>query len=111
MCADSLFNAFTRSFEVRSETDMSMAEYLDLQLAEADMAGIGSAPCRTMAAEDIRDLQSRARHARRALGRRLVCLGAQRREVIQRAYDLADGIGGDAGIERRGLEFGVPKQS
>ena len=32
---------------------------------EADMAGIGSAPCRAMAAEDIRDLQSRARHARR----------------------------------------------
>ena len=29
MCADSLFNAFARSFEVRSETDMSMAEYLE----------------------------------------------------------------------------------
>ncbi len=26
MYADSLFNAFARSFEVRSETDMSMAE-------------------------------------------------------------------------------------
>ena len=30
------------------------------------MAGIGVAPCRTMAAEDIRDLQSWARHERRA---------------------------------------------
>jgi serine protein kinase len=29
MYADSLFNAFARSFEVRSETDMSMAEYLN----------------------------------------------------------------------------------
>jgi serine protein kinase len=29
MYADSLFNAFARSFEVRSETDMSMAEYLE----------------------------------------------------------------------------------
>ncbi len=28
-----------------------------LELAEADMAGIGLAPCRSMAAEDIRDLQ------------------------------------------------------
>jgi len=31
--------------------------------------------------------------------------------VIQRAHDLADGIGGDAGIERRGLELGVPKRA
>jgi hypothetical protein len=30
-----------------------------LELAEADMAGIGLAPCRSMAAEDIRDLQRR----------------------------------------------------
>jgi predicted Ser/Thr protein kinase len=28
MYNDSLFNAFARSFEARSETDMSMAEYL-----------------------------------------------------------------------------------
>ena len=36
-----------------------------LELAEADMAGVSSAPCRSMAAEDIRDLQNRARHAPR----------------------------------------------
>jgi hypothetical protein len=35
-----------------------------LQLVEADMAGMGFAPCRTTVAEDIRNLQSRARHAR-----------------------------------------------
>ena len=29
MYNDSLFNAFARSFEARSETDMSMAEYLE----------------------------------------------------------------------------------
>ena len=29
------------------------------------MAGVGSAPCRATVAEDIRNLQSRARHARR----------------------------------------------
>src|ERR1700731_672469 len=38
-----------------------------LELAKADMAGIGSAPCRSMIAEDIRELQCRTRHARRAL--------------------------------------------
>jgi hypothetical protein len=36
-----------------------------LQLFEADMAGMGLTPCCAMAAEDIRNLQSRARHARR----------------------------------------------
>jgi len=32
-----------------------------LQLLKAHMAGVGSAPCRAMVAEDIRNLQSRAR--------------------------------------------------
>jgi len=36
------------------------------------MAGIGFTPCRSMTAEDIRDLQCRAQQARRALGGRLV---------------------------------------
>ena len=40
-----------------------------LQLVEADMAGIGSAPCRSTVAEDIRDLQSRARHKRLSVSR------------------------------------------
>ena len=29
----------------------------DLQLVEADMAGVGLTPCRSVVAEDIRDLQ------------------------------------------------------
>src|SRR6202163_3196044 len=33
-----------------------------LQLAEADMAGIGPAPCRAVAAEDVRNLQRWTRH-------------------------------------------------
>jgi hypothetical protein len=43
-----------------------------LELLEADMAGIGLTPCRSMVAEGIRDLQSWARHACRVLSRRLV---------------------------------------
>src|SRR6516225_6462910 len=41
------------------------------QLVEADMAGIGSAPCGAMAAENIRDLQDRARHVPRQPGGRI----------------------------------------
>src|SRR5438132_547620 len=32
------------------------------------------------------------------------------RDVLQRAHDLADRLGGDAGIERRGVEPGVTEQ-
>ena len=46
-----------------------------LELLEADMAGIGSAPCRSMVAENIRDLQCWAGHGRGLLCRRRVLLG------------------------------------
>src|SRR5262244_3486374 len=74
-----------------------------LELAEADMAGVGLAPRRSMAAEDIRNLQPLTRQRRRASGWRLdldrvvslllgrvfgvVRLGPQRREAIERAHD------------------------
>ena len=35
----------------------------DLQLAEADVAGVASAPRRAMSAKDVGDLQARPRHA------------------------------------------------
>jgi hypothetical protein len=37
----------------------------DLQLAKAQVAGVGLAPRRSVVAKDIRDLQSRANHVRR----------------------------------------------
>jgi hypothetical protein len=82
-----------------------------LELAEAHMACIGLPPCRSMAAEDIRDLQSRARHGRRASGGRLNPLLELGRDMLQRAHHLLDRLGGDAGIERRGVELGVTEQS
>ena len=47
-------------------TERCRAAVLDrrhhLELVEADMAGIGPAPCRAVAAEDVRDLQRWTRH-------------------------------------------------
>src|SRR6266851_3675352 len=81
----------------------------DLQLAEAHVTGVGSAPRRSVAAEDIRDLQRRTRHGRRGSAGRLTVLEV-RSETLQWAHDLADRLGGNAGVERRGIELGVSKQ-
>jgi len=90
------------------------------------MASIGLAPRLALAAEDIRNLQLWTCQERRALGGQpglglvfslllgrvfgLVLLGQQRCEAIERAHDLADRVGGDARIERRGLELVVTQR-
>jgi hypothetical protein len=73
------------------------------------MAGIGPAPCRAVIAEDVRDLQQWTRHASRALGRRLGPLDVAG-DMLQRAHHLPDRLGGDACIERGGIEPGVSEQ-
>jgi hypothetical protein len=82
-----------------------------LQLAEADMTGLRLSPYRSMAAENIRDLQLWTYHARRVLGGRLVfgrrLVFLERREAIERAHDLADRVGGNARIERRRIQLRV----
>src|SRR4030095_2572556 len=80
-----------------------------LHRVETDMAGVGLTPGRSMAAENIRDLQNRARPARCALGGWVVTLTLQR-DMLQRAHDLTNRLGGDPRIERRVLEFGVTEQ-
>ena len=59
-----------------------------LQLAEADVTGIGLPPCRAMVAEDIRDLQGGTSHDRWLMP--AAFLRFQRSEPIQRAHDRAD---------------------
>ena len=81
-----------------------------LPLVEAHMAGIGLSPCRTMAAEDIRDLQRRTRHARCVSGWRRGCL-KDFDEMIERANHLADRFGRNARVERRSVELGVTEQN
>jgi hypothetical protein len=48
----------------------------DLHLIEADVAGIGATPRRSVVVEDIRDLQHSARHDRGSLRRRLFLTSA-----------------------------------
>ena len=74
------------------------------------MAGIGPAPCRAVATEDVRDLQRWTRHDARSGGRfdallELAC------NAIERAHDLPDDLGGDTRIERGGVELGMSQQS
>ncbi len=73
------------------------------------MAGVGCARP-VHGAEDIRDLQGRARHQRRASGGRSN-LGELQRDMLQRADDLLDRLGGHPRIERRAVEFGVTEQN
>jgi len=54
----------------------------DLELPEADVAGVGFPPSRAVGAEDIRDLQGRASHHRR-LSRR------GERQILQGAFYFA----------------------
>ena len=75
------------------------------------MAGVSLPPRRSVAAEDIRDLESGTDHASRALGRRLGPLGGQRRKAIQRAHDRADHVGGHLRVERGRIKLGVSEQS
>jgi hypothetical protein len=90
-----------------------------LQLAEAQMAGIGATPSRSAGAEDVRDLWRNAkrfclkpfpRHEAAGSGGRLGLLELAR-DVIKRAHDLADGLGGNAGIKRRRVELGMAERS
>ena len=74
------------------------------------MAGIGLTPCRTMRAEDIRELERRARHARRvSSGRRGGLEGFD--EMIERAHDLTQRIGGNARVESRSVKLGMAEQT
>src|SRR5438552_8846086 len=96
-------------------TERCRAAVLDrrhhLDLLEADMAGIGLTPSRSMVAENIRDLRCRARHARRVLGRRLVLFTLQWREAIERAHDVADRVGRHTGIKRGSVELRVTERT
>ena len=66
-------------------------------------------PCRTMVAENIRDLQRLPRHPRQASARCLNLLELDC-DVLQRAHDRIDGLDGHPRVEGRVLKLGVPEQ-
>src|SRR6266481_3255903 len=70
------------------------------------MAGIGDAPCRSMFAEDVRDLQRRTGQQCRGLRGWL----DRRDELLEWAGDLAQRLEGDAGVTGRGVELGMAEQ-
>ena len=77
-----------------------------LQLGETDMAGMLGAELCAVAVENVGDLQTRARHWSVAGGATF----HQQLELLERAGDSPDGLGGDAGIERGGVELGMAEQ-
>jgi hypothetical protein len=81
----------------------------DLELPKTHVAGIGLPPCRPVVAEDIRDLQRRPQHARRMSTRCLNLLELDR-DVLQRAHDCINGLGGHPRVERGILKLGMAEQ-
>jgi hypothetical protein len=77
---------------------------------QADVTAVGMTPRGPVVAEDVRDLQNWTGHVA-PLGWRLVLLRHQRRELVQRAHDRADDVGGHLGVARRGVELGMSEQS
>ena len=74
-----------------------------LQLAKADMTGVVLAPSWSVGAEDIRDLQRGARHAR-GLGGQLDL------QVFQRAFHFMQEFGGDLAIAGSVLDLFVSQE-
>ncbi len=73
------------------------------------MPGVGLAPGRPVAAEDVRNLKHGTRHGRRlSLG--LVLLLLDQAEPVQGAHHLADRACCHARIERRCVELRVAKR-
>ena len=89
MYADFLFNAFARSFEVRSETDMSMAEYL--KSCRGDPMRYANAAERLLAAIGEPQMIDTAKDAR--LGRIFL-------NRTMRAYPAFAGFGMEETMER-----------
>ena len=79
MYNDSLFNAFARSFEVRSETDMSMAEYLES--CRGDPMRYANAAERLLAAIGEPQMIDTAKDARLEFVARMVGRGYTERQV------------------------------
>jgi len=80
-----------------------------LELAKAEMPGVGFAPGGAMVMKDVGDLQLLAAHGRRLYPGSRPPFG-RRREPVERAGHGADRGVGDTGVTGRGVELGVAEQ-
>jgi len=80
-----------------------------LELAEADMPGIGSPPGGAMAMEDVCDLQFLAAHGRRLFPGSRPSFGRLREPVERAGYGADRGVG-DTSVTGRGVELGMAEQ-
>lgn len=78
----------------------------DLELGEAQVAGLGHTISCSFSAEDVSDLE---RGAQAASAARILALH-QRCQMLERTGHRADRLGRDACIERGRIEFAVPQQ-
>jgi hypothetical protein len=74
----------------------------DFELEQAHVTAVGMTPRGPVVAEDVRDLQSWTGHVGPLRGRLVLLLRHQWRELVQRAHDLTDDVGGHVGVARRG---------
>jgi hypothetical protein len=102
--------AIVAPFDMSSQRRRSAAldRRHDLQLAEADVPGVGLTPRRAVAAEDIRHLDRRPRHGgSTSVGRRL----HHCKQSVERAGDLAENLNRDLGVACRGIQLLVSERS
>src|SRR5215510_7996129 len=78
-----------------------------LQLAEAQMAGLGATPSRPVGAEDIRDLEPSPRHAAAGSGGRQRTLA----QMLQWAFDRPQCGAGDVAVVRSGIQLLVTQEN
>ena len=78
----------------------------DLELGQAQMAGLNGAIAGSFSAEDIGDLD---RGAQAASATWIPALH-QQRQMLERTGHRADRLGGNAGVERGRIKLAVPQQ-
>src|SRR5215467_13598847 len=77
-----------------------------LELAEADVSGIGPAPGGALAMEDVCDLQFLAAHGRRLFPGSRLSFGRLPKPIQRAGYGADRGVG-DTSVAGRGVELGV----
>ena len=82
----------------------------DLELAEAEVAGMGRPEGRAVSAEDVGDLEQGAHASAGGCGLPHAPWGLEHAELVERAGHRAHRSGRDLGVERGVVQLGVPER-